>query len=329
VLDIGGFYAGKRVLVTGASGLIGRHLVQRLTRFEARVTGVDLTRDASFNGDVWMSGDVLRFDRAALEGAGFDVVFHLAAMLGVAHSAANPRKTWRVNVSGTRRVLEVARAAGASAICTCSSSEVYGEPEVLPISEEASSAPLSVYARSKLQVEELVAEHARATGSAGVVLRPFNVYGPGQRREFVVPSFVASALSGQPPQIVGDGKQTRVFTYVSDFVEGALLAVARNPHGYAVYNIAGEEAVTIAELADLVVALAGSRARPVRVPIEETNRPEVFEVRQRIPTIAKARRELGYAPKVGLAEGLQQVIVAERRAREALAVGYGFHAAGE
>ena len=219
--------------------------------------GLDQAQNASFNGDDWITADLLGFDPGELKTTKLDIVIHLAAMLGVVAAAADPAKTWRVNVEGTRSVIQLAEAARTSYFCSFSSSEIYGEPDILPVTEESLAKPQSIYARSKLEAEHLVLRYARATNTPTSVIRPFNVYGPGQRVDFVVARFLSLALMGTAPTVIGDGLQQRAFTYITDLVDGTLLSIARNRMPGRKYNIAGECAVTIG---DRVGDFSGGRA---------------------------------------------------------------------
>lgn len=308
--DLELFFRETPVLVTGAAGFIGRHLLCRLHRLGARLTALDLEPGERLPGVRWIRADVRDISGANPDGVRAEVVFHLAAVLGVRYAAENPAETVSVNVAGTARVLGLARSLGAARFCLLSSSEVYGEPDTLPITEDAPTRPRSVYGWSKVCVEELLQAYTYG-GMQGVVIRPFNVYGPGQRDDFVVSRFIRQAREGRPLTVAGDGTQRRVFTYVDDLVTGMLLAVSRSDRPYGVFNIAGEGDISIAELAQRILPLTGSQAGVVQVPLEALGRHTDAEVRLRIPSIEKARRR-GYAPAIDLSEGLRRTLQPEQ-----------------
>jgi len=313
--EVEAFFRAKRVLVTGAAGFIGRHVVRRLSELGARVIGLDRAPHAAFEGAEWISADLLAFDPSGFKITNLDVVIHLAAVLGVVAAAVDPAKTWLVNVEGTRSVIQLAEASGTSYFCSFSSSEIYGEPDVLPVTEEAMAKPQSTYARSKLEAEHLVVRYAKATNTPTSVIRPFNVYGPGQRVDFVVARFLSLALMGTAPTVIGDGLQQRSFTYITDLVDGTLLSIARNRMPGRQYNIAGECAVTIGELAQRIVLLTHCPAPPVLVPLTATGRPLDSEIVHRVPSIQRAQTELGYTPRVSLGEGLARTLDAMKAER--------------
>jgi UDP-glucose 4-epimerase len=305
--DLQEYFREKPVLVTGAAGFIGSHLVRRLHEMGARVFALDRKAGEMHPGVQWIEADVLHLGADDLQGVQADVIFHLAAVLGVRYTASHPMETVAVNVAGTARVVNRTRDLGANRFCLLSSSEVYGEPDSVPIREEDPLRPLSVYGWSKVCAEEILEAHTRS-GLCGVAIRPFNVYGPAQRDEFVVSRFIKLAKQGHPLTLVGDGTQRRVFTYVDDLVSGMLLAVQKQNGGYRVYNIAGEGDLSIAELANLIGRLNGLQVQPTNVPLSVLGRSETAEVNMRIPCTERAQRELGYRPQVGLEEGLRRTL---------------------
>lgn len=305
--DLELFFRDRAVLVTGAAGFIGRHLVRRLSSLGARVTALDLAPGDPLPGVRWVCTDVRTLKEADLNGTQAEVLFHLAAVLGVRYAAQHPVDTVSVNVAGTGRVLRLARSLGCGRFCLLSSSEVYGEPDSLPITEEFPVKPRSVYGWSKVCAEELLQAHT-LNGLQGIVIRPFNVYGPEQRDDFVVSRFIRQAREGRPLTLAGDGSQRRVFTYVDDLVTGMLLAVTRSTEAYQVYSIAGEGEISVAALAERILALTGSQGSVVQVPLADLGRDLHAEVRCRAPSIEKARQRLGYQPAVDLDEGLRRTL---------------------
>jgi nucleoside-diphosphate-sugar epimerase len=303
--DIAAYFRGKTVLVTGAAGFIGKHLLRYLQALGAQVIALDREPGESLPAVRWVITDVLDLTQEHLEGISLDIAFHLAAIVGVSYTTQHPFQTLRVNVTGTTRFLKLVRALGAKVVCVVSSSMVYGEPDVNPITEDSNLNTLTIYGWSKLCAEQLLEAHVQGEDLCGIIIRPFNVYGPGQRNDFVISRFLQSAMRGLPLTVIGTGMQRRVFTFVDDLIYGMLLAVMKSKQGYQVYNIAGEGVISISELADLIISITKSDARPINVQLSDLERDPVGEVVMRIPSIEKARRELGYRPRTTLEQGLK------------------------
>ena len=299
----------SRVVVTGAAGFIGSHLVDRLLASGREVVGVDaftgyysrrrkernLASAASETGFRLVEGDILGLDLDALLG-GVDGVVHLAGEPGVRRSWGDnfPRYMER-NVLTTGRLLEAAGRSGIAKFVYASSSSVYGSDPGHPVGEDHPRRPASPYGLSKLAAEELIGLHARERGVPATVLRYFTVYGPRQRPEMALSRFVFAALRGRPVDIFGNGKQRRDMTYVSDAVE-ATVAALEAPAG--VYNVGGGTHATVNEMLDGVRRVTGAT-------IEARYGPEVEgDVRSTWADSSRAARVLGYEPRVGLEQGL-------------------------
>ena len=302
---IAAYFSGKTTLVTGAAGFVGRHLVRQLHALGAQVVALDRTSSEPLPGVRWVIADVMELTPKHLEGITLDIAFHLASIVGVSYTGQNPTQTLAVNAIGTSQILKLARALRARAICLTSSSEVYGEPDSTPITEDSNLHPLSIYGWSKVCAEQLLEAHTLSGDLRGIVIRPFNVYGPGQRSDFVVSRFLQLAMQKLPPMVAGTGRQRRNFTFVNDLIYGMLLAVMKSKSGCQVYNISGQEDISISELADLIVSITGSNQRPIHVGLSDLERDSATEVLMRIASIEKASRELGYRPRISLEQGLR------------------------
>jgi len=295
-----------RALVTGGAGFIGSHLVETLAR-RARVTVLDdlsVGRREHVRGRL-IVGDVR--DRRAVDRAvrGHAIVYHLAVQC-LRVSLRDPSLVHEVNATGSLNVALACLRHGAKMVY-CSSSEVYGTAVRPTMGETHPTEPTTVYGASKLAGEQYVLSLGRSHGLRAVVVRPFNTYGPREHFEGaygeVIPKFVLRAMNGRAPVIFGDGGQSRDFNYVEDTARGIVLAGAcRALEGRAV-NIGSGRETTIAQLASKVLAAVGRRdLRPERAPA----RPG--DVRRHRADTSLARRALGFAPRVGLEEGLRRYV---------------------
>lgn len=310
--------AGASVLVTGSQGFIGNHLTMRLAAEGSAVTGIDVRPGGNAPRVETIIGDVRGLTADVLTDRRPSAIFHLASVVGVAAAAADPHRTRANILEGTRSVLRAAIEAGAPDFVYFSSSEVYGAGRN-PLAETSPLGPTSPYGHAKAASERLVRDYASQTGAIGLIIRPFNVYGPGQRKDFVIPSFVRSALLDEPLTIVGDGEQTRTFTYIDDLIEGVLTIYKRVMPGPDVFNLAGAGVITIRRLARMVVEVVGAGEPVVGVAPEALGRPQRMEIRHRVPSTAAAAG-LGFEPQVTLQTGLCRVLAALRQDTRADAV---------
>ncbi len=302
-----------RYLVTGGAGFIGSHIAERLLTGGHAVRILD---DFSTGRAVNIGSFVDRVelvrgtitDPATVDAAldGVDGVFHEAAIPSVPRSVADPLRTHASIVDGTLTILESMRRRGAGRLVLASSSSVYGETPTLPKSEEMAPAPLSPYAVAKLVAEHYTLVYARLyEGISTVALRYFNVFGPRQdpKSEYaaVIPRFITAALRGERPVIFGDGEQSRDFTYVENVVEANLAAMNSSVSG-AVMNVACGSPIT---LKGVVAALSEATGRVIDVEFRPARRGDV---KHSYASVARARAQIGYAPRVDFTEGLRRTI---------------------
>ncbi|HEX5909871.1 MAG TPA: NAD-dependent epimerase/dehydratase family protein [Thermoleophilaceae bacterium] len=297
-----------RIVVTGAAGFIGSHLSERLLAAGHEVRGLDsFTRfyarahkEANLAAAHRAPGFTLYEDTASTpEGlarafTGADAVCHLAGRPGVRGGA--PHAFEEANVRTTESVLSAASAAGARRVILASSSSVYG-PAAVPVTEDAPLRPLSHYGRSKLRAERVAGRKAERLGLDLVTLRYFTVYGPRQRPDMAFARYAAAALEDGQMAVLGDGRQTRDFTYVTDVCDATVAALERGRPG-ATYNVSGGRPATLDEALTLLARSLGAAAR--LTPAAADGR----EPRSTAADLARARDELGWEPAVGLAEGL-------------------------
>jgi UDP-glucose 4-epimerase len=288
-----------RVLVTGGAGFVGSHLVDALVGRGDEVTVVDNLssgkREHLNPGAAFVEADI----RDGLEVGGAEVVFHLAAQADVQTSVKRPDYDAEVNVVGSVKVAEAARAAGAQVVFSSTGGAIYGEC-VEPAHERSALRPMSPYGIAKLCAEEYLLGWNRIHGSAHVVLRLANVYGPRQDSGLeggVVSIFLERMARGEATTIFGDGRQERDFVYVGDVVS-AMLAVAGRPGG--TLNIGTGEATSVLDLNRACAAIAGSAAEPLLAPAR------VGDVQRSVLDVSRAVNELDWRACVALDEGLRR-----------------------
>jgi len=295
--------------VTGGAGFIGSHLIKALVKAGHQVRVLDNLSTGSIENiaDVldaveFVRGDVRDYGVTESVVKGVDAVVHLAALIDVAESVEKPDLYFDVNVRGTYNMAKASK--NVSTFVFTSSSAVYGEPIRVPIPEDHPLMPKSPYAASKVSGEAFVQAFANQYGFRPVILRLFNVYGSKQSRAYagVIIEFIRRVSRGEPPVIFGDGEQTRDFVHVSDVVEAIMLSL-RNEGAGGVFNIGSGEGVTINCLANLILKLMG---REDLKPIYASPRPG--DIRHSIADITRARKELGFKPKVGLEVGIKELI---------------------
>jgi UDP-glucose 4-epimerase len=313
-----------RALVTGGAGFIGSHLTEALLAMGQEVVVLDdLSTGRAENLQTVRAHPRLEVvvgsvtDEALVRKlvAGADVVYHLAAAVGVQLILDRPVGTIETNIVGTETVLRAA-CETRPRVMIASTSEVYGKNDRVPLSEEddrllgPTTKSRWSYACSKAIDEFLALAYHHEHHVPVTIIRFFNTIGPRQtgRYGMVVPRFVRQALDGQPITVYGDGRQSRCFTDVEDSVR-ATIALALSPTAVGeVFNVGTTHELTIGDLAERVRALAGSASPMVLVPYDEAYQPGFEDLRRRVPDIRKVERVVGYRPRVSLDETLRRVI---------------------
>lgn len=299
-------------LVTGGAGFIGSNLADALLEEGHEVRIID-DLSTGRRGNVppratFLDGSIT--DPSLLERAvsGVEVVFHQAALGSVARSVANPLVSDEVNTHGTLAVLDAAHRLGVRRVVQASSSSVYGGADVRPTPESTPLVPRSPYAVTKLVGEHYARVYAELFGLETVTLRYFNVYGPRQRPDSayaaVIPLFIAALRTGTPPQVHGDGEQSRDFAYVDDVV-AANIAAATSPAGTCsgrAYNIAGGREHSLLDMLDILRSTIGADIEAVH------GDQRAGDVRHSSADLSAAAADLGYRPTVGFEEGLARTV---------------------
>lgn len=321
-----------KLLITGGAGFIGSHLAENLLAQGHEVFVIDDLSTGSIENIIALKGnprfhytiDTIKnlpvmaelVDRC-------EVVYHLAAAVGVKLIVESPVNTIETNIYGTEVVLQLANKKKKKVLIT-STSEVYGKAESVPFKEDDDMilGPTIKgrwsYACSKAIDEFLAIAYFREKGLPIVIARLFNTVGPRQigRYGMVIPTLVQQALAGKPLTVHGDGRQSRSFTYVQDVVR-ALVALAAHPDAVGqVFNIGNDQEVTIADLAMLIKRRSGSSSEIVYVPYDQAYQEGFEDMRRRVPDTSKIRKLIGFKPSMNI-EGIVDSVIEYYKEREA------------
>ncbi|MEW6745590.1 MAG: GDP-mannose 4,6-dehydratase [Planctomycetota bacterium] len=307
------------ILVTGAAGFIGSHLCERLLVRGDSVVGLDNFNDfydplikrrnveeVARQGDFRLVEGDIRDERLVQDLLGsepIDVVVHLAAMAGVRPSLSSPLLYEEVNTRGTLVLLQAARAAGVKRFVFGSTSSVYGKSDRVPFREDdPADRPVSPYAATKRAAELLAFNYHHLYGLDVLILRFFTVYGPRQRPEMAIHKFTRLIEQGEPVPMFGDGSSERDYTYVDDIMDGVVKALDRG-RGFGIYNLGESKTVALRALIDRIARCLG---REVRI---ERYQDQPGDVPRTCADVSRARRDLGYDPRIDLDEGLRRFVV--------------------
>jgi len=307
----------KKVLVTGAGGFLGSHLVETLVTRGAKVRALVhynsrndwgllelLSPDIKEHLEV-VGGDITDPYGMARLVAGRDVIFHLAALIGIPYSYVAPAHYVAVNVTGTLNLLEAARAQEVEAFIHTSTSETYGTAEYTPMDEGHPLKGQSPYSASKIAADKLVESYHCSFGLRAVTVRPFNAFGPRQSARAVIPTIITQALAGDTIQL-GDTEPRRDFTYARDTVEGFIKAASCPQAIGQVINLGTGRSLSVGELAQTIVALVGGNKKISSDPVRL--RPGGSEVWHLECDNRRAGEILGWTPEVDLETGLKRTI---------------------
>ncbi|ACL05789.1 NAD-dependent epimerase/dehydratase [Desulfatibacillum aliphaticivorans] len=317
-----------RILITGGAGFIGSHLAEAYLKQGDEVYVIDdlstgsldnlahLQANEEYAKRLFVHVDTILNHDILLQMIGTcDVVFHMAAAVGVQYILDNPLRSIRINIRGTEMVLDLC-AKFKKKVLIASSSEVYGKHLHAPLVETdniiygPSSKFRWSYAASKLMDEFTALAHHRENGLEAIVVRFFNTVGPRQTGTYgmVIPRLVSQALTGKDLTVYGDGEQSRTFTYVEDVVKAVMLLVKHPEAAGEVFNIGGVEEISIKDLAYKIVEKVGSSSQVKLIPYEEAFPADFEDMQRRLPSIEKLKNLTGYAPTTDLNAILDKVI---------------------
>jgi NAD dependent epimerase/dehydratase len=308
---------GRSVLVTGAGGFIGGHLVERLVADGARVTGLVRYNSRNERGTLdWLApeivsevevvlGELRDIESVTRAVQGAEVVMHLGAQIAIPYSYVNPRDFFEVNVLGSLNVAQASLQAEVERVVHTSTSEVYGSAQQVPITEDHPLEPQSPYAASKLAADKLMDSWQRSYGLPVVVLRPFNTYGPRQSARAIIPTIISQALAGETLRL-GSLHPRRDLTFVDDTVAG-MVAAAHAPRAIGrTVQLGTGGAVSIGEIVEAVGELMSRDLHPI---LDENRvRPEKSEVQLLLSKPDLAEEILGWRPTTTLRQGLERTI---------------------
>ena len=308
--------SGKRILVTGADGFIGSHLVDTLVKEGAAVKALSLynslnswgwLEDVECLGDIEVvTGDIRDSQLMRTITYDIDIIFHLAALIGIPYSYDAPQSYVQTNVSGTLNILQAALDNDVQRLIHTSTSEVYGTAQYVPIDEKHPLQPQSPYSATKIAADAMAASFHHSFNLPLVIARPFNTYGPRQSARAVIPTIITQILSGNNPINVGSLRPTRDFNYVEDTCSGLIaLAECQGAIGETI-NIGSNHEISIGALLDTITNLMQAEIE-VRTD-EDRIRPPASEVERLWCDNSKIHELTNFTPKTGLREGLRRTI---------------------
>jgi UDP-glucose 4-epimerase len=326
-------------LITGGAGFIGSHIAEELIKRGDKVLVIDdlstgkrenisdLEGDEKFS---FIQGTILNEPLMESLVDECDIIYHLAAAVGVEFVIGNPIKSIEINVLGTEIVLRLAEK-NRNKVIIASSSEIYGKNQK-KIFQESDGRVLGTtlthrwsYSCSKALGEFLALAYWREKRLPVVIVRLFNTCGPRQTGNYgmVVPRFIEQAISGEPITIYGDGNQTRSFAYVSDVVNGMVSLANHSGAVGEIFNLGGEEKITFCDLAKKIKRLSKSNSEIIYLPYEEVYGEGFEDMRHRIPDVNKIRNLIGYVPRVGLDDALKKTIEYHRNKKKVKLIAKG------
>ena len=309
---------GKSILVTGAGGFIGSHLVEALVSKGAEVKTFvrynsrndwgmleNIPSGIKENLDV-MTGDIIDFGVVKKAVRNCDIIFHLAALIGIPYSYVAPESYVNTNIKGTLNIMQASLEEGVEKIVHTSTSEVYGTAKYVPIDENHPLQGQSPYSASKIGADMLAHSYFLSFNAPVAIIRPFNTFGPRQSARAVIPTIISQVLSGNEVNL-GSLTPVRDLTYVKDTVNGFVKVAESDKSIGEIINIGNGKGITIGELAKKILTIMECQNTSIHTD-EERIRPEKSEVMQLICDNSKANRMIGWSPAYSLDQGLKETI---------------------
>ena len=305
-----------KALITGAGGFIGSHLCEALIEKGYKVKA--FVRYNSRNLWGWLesspykeemeviSGDIRDYDSVKDAMKGIDIVFHLAALIGIPYSYISPLAYIKTNVQGTYNILQAAKEFEIQKLIHTSTSEVYGTARFVPITEEHPINPQSPYSATKAAADYLALSFHRSFGLPVTIIRPFNTYGPRQSARAVIPTIITQILSGKRKIKLGSLHPTRDLTYVKDTVEGFIKVAESGKSTGKIINIGSNFEISVGNVAKLIANLMNAEIELEKE--RQRERPKKSEVERLWADNSKAKELLGWSPRYTLEEGLKETI---------------------
>lgn len=313
--------SNKNVLVTGADGFIGSHLVEALLDEGAKIKAFCYYN--SFNSCGWLDhlpkeilskieifmGDVRDPNgvRAAVKGV--DAIFHLAALIGIPYSYHSPDSYVDTNIKGTLNILQAAKDLSTEKVLVTSTSEVYGTALYVPIDEKHPRQPQSPYSATKIGADSIAESFFRSFGLPVAIVRPFNTYGPRQSARAVIPTIASQVLAGKHELHLGDLRPKRDFNYVIDICRGFIEIAKSDKTAGEDINIASSNEISIGEIADKIIAILSPEKKIKIICDDERLRPKKSEVMRLIGSNKKIKELTGWAPQYSLEKGLKETVL--------------------
>lgn len=305
-----------KICITGAGGFIGSHLAEKLVeqghqvrafvRYNSRSSWGWLDDSPHKNDIETITGDIRDFDLVNEAVKGCDIVFHLAALIGIPYSYVSPLAYIKTNVEGTYNVLQAARGSGDVRVVHTSTSEVYGTAQYVPIDEDHPINPQSPYAATKASADSLALSYFRSFGLPVTVVRPFNTYGPRQSARAVIPTVIGQILEGKKRISLGNLAPTRDLTFVGDTVSGFIAAASSDRVVGETLNLGTGAEISIGDLAALIAEIMGSEVEIVEDP--QRVRPASSEVERLLSNPGRMNGLTGWEARISLREGLEKTI---------------------
>lgn len=292
-----------KIIVTGGAGFLGKHLCRALDKAGHQIKIIDHKPNPDFETVVT---DVRELESMKKEIRDVDVVFHLAALIEAGESVKHPQDFVNTNITGSLNILEAMRINNVPTMIFSSTAAVYGEPQVVPITEDSRTIPINPYGVTKLALEGMLSSYVQAHGMTGIAMRYFNLYGPGEDHEpetHAIPRFIKQIHDGQEVTIWGSGEHQRDYIYILDIVSAHLKALelaTRKPNEYHYMNLSTEKPTSVIQVVNHIEKALAKKANIKHFPARAGD-PLVLYA-----NASKAKEELGWSAEVSMEEGLKE-----------------------